>query len=106
MARCCHLVCNAISTVVERFQESKKQAAAFQRFILLKSKSQGAAAKEQPHPYMASSSYRQAQKESVASRAPPAKPKAQKQHSQPKPQRERTDLRNVILSRRASGKRF
>ncbi|ROL55059.1 NLR family CARD domain-containing protein 3 [Anabarilius grahami] len=90
---------------LDEADEESKQAAVFQRFIPLKSKSQRSAAKEQPRPYTPSSSYRQAQKESVASGALPAKPKAQKQHSQPKPQREKTDMRNVILSRQASGKR-
>ncbi|CAM4567192.1 unnamed protein product [Leuciscus chuanchicus] len=41
---------DAVSSVVERFQEAKKQAAAFQKFIPRLKKSHGAAAKGQPQP--------------------------------------------------------
>ncbi|KAL1276542.1 hypothetical protein QQF64_036165, partial [Cirrhinus molitorella] len=60
---------DAVNSVVERFQEARKQAAAFQRF-LPRRQVPGAAEREQPQAY--SSSYRQQQKESVATRTPPS----------------------------------
>lgn len=75
---------DAVSSVVEMFQEAKKQAAAFQRFIPRRHQSHGAAAKGQPQPCTLGSSYRQQQ---------------MKQHFHSKVKQEKTDLR------KASGKR-
>ncbi len=61
---------DAVDTVVDRHQEAGRQAAAFQRFLPRCSLTQGAAGREQLLP-RAGSSYREAQKESVATRAPP-----------------------------------
>ncbi len=60
----------AVGAVVDRHQEAKKQAAAFQQFLPRHSLAQGAAGREQPL-LRAGSSYREAQKESVGARAPP-----------------------------------
>ncbi len=59
---------NAVCAIVDRQQEARKQAAAFHRFLPRRSLAQGAAGQEQPLPH-ASSSYREAQKESVTGRA-------------------------------------
>ncbi len=64
------LFVDAVDSVVDRHQEARRQAAAFQRFFPRRSLAQGAAGREQPRP-CAGSSYREAQKESVAARAPP-----------------------------------
>ncbi len=61
---------DAVNSVVDRFQEASKQAVAFQRFLPRRSRAQGAAGREQPST-STGSSYREAQKESAASRAPP-----------------------------------
>ncbi len=60
---------NAINTVVDRFQEAKQQATAFQLFLPRRSQS-GADRRNQPQP-CTSSSYQEVQKLSVATRAPP-----------------------------------
>ncbi len=59
---------DAVNSVVDRYQDCK-QAAAFQRFLPRRFLAQGAAGQEQPSP-RTSSSYREAQKESIATRAP------------------------------------
>ncbi len=64
------LLGDAINSVVDRFQEASKQAAAFQRFLPRRSVALGAAGREQPQP-CTSSSYREVQRQSVAARAPP-----------------------------------
>ncbi len=61
---------DAVDAVVDRHQEAGRQAVAFQRFLPRHSLTQGAAGREQPLP-RAGSSYREAQKESVAACAPP-----------------------------------
>ncbi|KAI2647899.1 Transposon Ty3-I Gag-Pol polyprotein [Labeo rohita] len=61
---------NAVNAVVDRYQEARKQAAAFQRFLPHRHPARGAAATEQPQP-STSSSYREAQKQSVATCTPP-----------------------------------
>ncbi len=61
---------NAVDYVVDRYQEARKQAAAFHRFLPRRSIVLGAAGREQPQPFT-SSSYREIQKQSVASRALP-----------------------------------
>ncbi|KAL0173005.1 hypothetical protein M9458_033316, partial [Cirrhinus mrigala] len=62
---------DAVNTVVERDREARKQAAAFQRFLPRRTPAQGAAGREQPRPSTSSSSYRETQKQSVATRTPP-----------------------------------
>ncbi len=57
------LFSNAVKSVVERFQESAKQAAAFQKLLPQHAHISGAAEREQP----------QTSKQSVAYRAPPPK---------------------------------
>ncbi|KAL0183550.1 hypothetical protein M9458_019246, partial [Cirrhinus mrigala] len=61
---------DSVNSVVDRYQEARKQAAAFQRFLPLRHPAREAAGREQPRP-STSSSYRDAQKQSVATRAPP-----------------------------------
>lgn len=61
---------DAVSSVVKRFQEAKKQAAAFQRFIPRLHQSHRAATKGQLKPCTSGFSYRH-QQENVAYRAPP-----------------------------------
>ncbi len=61
---------NTVNSVVDRYQEARKQAAAFQRFLPRRPIALGAAGREQPQP-RTSSSYREIQRYSVASRAPP-----------------------------------
>ncbi|ROL53490.1 hypothetical protein DPX16_20029 [Anabarilius grahami] len=67
--------------------------------------SRGAAARDQPHMSVVSSSLLQQQKESVASHAPPQRAWGTRQQSQPKSSKPKTDLRAVIQARKASGKR-
>ncbi len=96
---------DAVDTIVDRHQVAGRQAAAFQRFLPRRSLTQGAAGREQPLP-RAGSSYREAQKESVATRAPPrrrswgGKKGAWSKTSQPKP-----DLRTVLQAKRSSAKK-
>ncbi len=52
---------DAVDSVVDRYQEARKQAAAFQRFLPRRPKSLGAAGREQPQP-CTSSSYREIQR--------------------------------------------
>ncbi|KAL0161017.1 hypothetical protein M9458_044742, partial [Cirrhinus mrigala] len=61
---------NSVNSVVDRYQEARKQAAAFQRFLPLRHPAREAAGREQPRP-STSSSYRDAQKQSVATRTQP-----------------------------------
>ncbi|MGL5643618.1 MAG: hypothetical protein ACRCW3_02480, partial [Metamycoplasmataceae bacterium] len=61
---------DAVSSVTERFQEARKQAAALQRFLPRKPQSSPVVERVQQVPGK-SSSHRAHQKESVASRAPP-----------------------------------
>ncbi|ROL52780.1 hypothetical protein DPX16_21206 [Anabarilius grahami] len=56
-------------------------------------------------PCTSSSSYRQQQKESVASPVFPQRACGPKQHSQLKCQQEKTDLKSVLLAKKASEKR-
>ncbi len=60
---------DAVDSVVDRYQEACKQAAAFQRFLPRRSIAIGASGREQPQP-CTSSSYREIQRQSVGSRAP------------------------------------
>ncbi len=74
---------DAVSFVVKRFQEGKKQAAAFQRFLSRRLQVSGAAGREQ-HQLSSSSSYKVQHKKSVASRVPPQNHQGSGQLSQPK----------------------
>ncbi len=60
---------DAFDSIIDRYQEARKQAAAFQRFLPRRSIVLGAAGWEQPQP-CTSSSYREIQKQSVASHDP------------------------------------
>ncbi|KAI2667130.1 Transposon Ty3-G Gag-Pol polyprotein [Labeo rohita] len=79
---------DSVNSVVDRYQEARKQAAAFQRFLPLRHPAREAAGREQPRP-STSSSYRDAQKQSVATCTPP--------------HRERVVLRSNRRSPRLSG---
>ncbi len=61
---------DAVNSVVERFQESAKQAAAFQKLLPRRIHIPGAAEREQPQTPKSSSSYLAAQKPRVAYRVP------------------------------------
>ncbi|KAL0153385.1 hypothetical protein M9458_051304, partial [Cirrhinus mrigala] len=78
----------AVDSVVSRYQEARKQAAAFQRYL------QG----EQPQ-LSTSSSYRDVQKLSVATRAPPSRDRDSR-HSRVESSKASPDLRVVLQSRR------
>ncbi len=95
----------AVNSVVERFQESAKQAAAFQKLLPRRIHISGAAEREQPQTSKASSSHLATQKQSVAYRVPPQKGWGHGKHTQPQPSKGRTDLRTVINSKKAVGKR-
>ncbi|KAI2646369.1 Transposon Ty3-G Gag-Pol polyprotein [Labeo rohita] len=71
---------DAVNAVVDRYQEARKQAAAFQRFLPRRHPARGAAATEQPRP-STSSSYREAQKQSVATHTPPHRERVVKRSS-------------------------
>ncbi len=66
---------DTVNSVVDRPQEARKQAAAFQRFLPRRSIALGAAGREQPQP-CTSSSYREVQKQSVASLLPRTGPRS------------------------------
>ncbi len=83
----------------------KQQAAAFQKLLPRRIHISGAAELEQPQTYKASSSHRATQKQSVAYHAPPHKDWGHGKHTQPQPSKGRTDLRTVINSKKAAGKR-
>ncbi len=92
---------DAVNSVVDRFQEASKQAAAFQRFLPRRSRAQGAAG-QQPST-STGSSYREAQKESAASRAPPRR--GQKQRYSSGTSKSKPDLRSVLTTRRSQKKK-
>ncbi len=95
---------DAVNLVVGRFQEAKKQAAAFQQFLPRCAQS-GADRQNQPQP-CTSSSYREVQKLNVATRAPSQRERQEGgQHSRSKSSREVTDLRSIIFNKKASAKR-
>ncbi|KAI2647410.1 Transposon Ty3-G Gag-Pol polyprotein [Labeo rohita] len=90
---------DAVDSVVSRYQEARKQAAAFQRYLPHRSLASTAAGHEQLSP-CTSSSYRQVQKLSVATRAPPSRDRDPR-HSRPGSSKARPDLRVVLQSRRS-----
>ncbi|KAI2663175.1 Transposon Ty3-G Gag-Pol polyprotein [Labeo rohita] len=94
---------DAVNAVVDRYQEARKQAAAFQRFLPRRHPARGAAATEQPQP-STSSSYREAQKQSVATRTPPHREQVVKR-SRSRTSQAKPDLRVVLQSKRSSTKR-
>ncbi|KAI2664189.1 Obscurin [Labeo rohita] len=81
----------------DRYQEARKQAAAFQRFLPRRHPAHGAAATEQPRP-STSSSHREAQKQSVATRTPPHRERAAKR-SRSRTSQAKPDLRVVLQSK-------
>ncbi len=83
----------AVNSFVERFQESAKQAAVFQKLLPRRIHISGAAEREQPQTSKASSTQRATQKQSVAYRAPPHKDWGHGKHTQPQPSKGRMDLR-------------
>ncbi len=89
---------DAVKSVVDRYQ-ARKQAAAFQRFLPHRSRTLGAAGREHT-----SSSYREAQKQSVASCAPPQRGQEQR-HSKPGTAKLKTDMRAVLQARKSSAKK-
>jgi len=95
---------DSVNSVIERFQEEKKQAAALQKFLPLRVHVSGAAGRGQPQP-TTSSSHRAQQKQSVASRAPPQQNWQGTRRSQAKSSRGKADLRTVIIARKASSKK-
>ncbi len=95
---------DAVGAVVDRHQDARKQAAAFQRFLPRPSLAQGAAGREQPLP-RTGSLYREAQKESVAARAPPWRGRGGKQGSRSGASKPKSDLRTVLQAKRSSAKR-
>ncbi len=94
---------DAVNSVVDRYQEARKQAAAFQRFLPRRSIALGAAGREQPQP-CTSSSYREVQKQSVASRAPPQRDRGRRR-SKSGASKARPDLRVMLQSGKPSTKR-
>ncbi len=94
---------DAVNSVVDRYQEARKQVAAFQRFLPRRSIALGAAGREQPQP-CTSSSYREVQKQSVASRAPPQQDRGRRR-SKSGASKARPDLRVVLQSGKPSTKR-
>ncbi len=95
----------AVNSVVERFQESAKQAAVFQKLLPRRIHISGAAEREQAQTSKSSSLYRAAQKQSTAYRAPPHKDWGHGKHTQPQSSKCKMDLRMVINSKKAAGKR-
>ncbi len=94
---------DAVNMVIDRFQEAKKQAAAFQRF--LPRHSHGADRRDQPQP-CTSSSYREVQKRSIDTRTPPQKERQEEgRHSRSKSSKEMMGLRTVIFNKKASAKK-
>ncbi len=94
---------DAINSVVDRYQEARKQAAAFQRFLPRHSLALVAAGLEQP-PTRTSSSYREAQTQSVTSRAPPQWDQ-DRQRCRSGASKAKPDLRVMLQSRKSSTKR-
>ncbi len=76
---------DAVDSVVDRYQEALKQVAAFQRFLPCHFIALGAAGREQPQP-CTSSSYREIQRQSVASRAPPQRDRGQQRPKKSRPE--------------------
>ncbi len=96
---------DAVNSVVERFQESAKQAAAFQKLLSRRIHISGAAKREQHQTSKTSSSYRAAQKQSTAYHAPPPRDWGHGKHTQPQSSKGKADLRTVINYKKAAGKR-
>ncbi|KAJ8009614.1 hypothetical protein DPEC_G00090730 [Dallia pectoralis] len=71
----------AIGSVVERFQEERRQAAAFQKFLPRRSRVAGAVGRGQPRP-APSTAHRAQQRVSVATRTPPHDEWARRRRSQ------------------------
>ena len=99
---------DAVHSVTERFQEDKRQTAAFHKFIPLKVRISGAAERGQHQPPSTSAARkrRAQQKKSVAFRAPPQTNwRDEMGRSQARPPRDRADLRTVLVAKKATSKR-
>ncbi|KAI2646866.1 Transposon Ty3-G Gag-Pol polyprotein [Labeo rohita] len=83
---------------------ARKQAAAFQRFLPRRHPAHGAAATEQPRP-STSSSYREAQKQSVATRTPPHRERVVKRSSRRGPRLSGPDSSGPPRAAPSGGKR-
>ncbi|KAI2653808.1 Transposon Ty3-G Gag-Pol polyprotein [Labeo rohita] len=83
---------DAVNSVVDRYQEARKQAAAFQRFLPRRHLAHGVAGREQPRP-STSSSYTETQKQSVATRTPPQRERVVKR-SRSRASQAKPDLRD------------
>ncbi|KAI2646518.1 Transposon Ty3-G Gag-Pol polyprotein [Labeo rohita] len=92
---------DAVNAVVDRYQEARKQAAAFQRFLPRRRPTHEAAELEQPRP-RTSSSHRETQKQSVATRTPPHRGRVRRRSRSGAP-RTKPDLRVVLQSRSPIG---
>ncbi|KAI2666795.1 Transposon Ty3-G Gag-Pol polyprotein [Labeo rohita] len=84
---------DAVNSVIDRYRKTRKQAAAFQRFLHRRVLAIGVAGREQPQP-SASSSHMASQKQSVTSRAPPQRDRDQRR-SKPGTSKPKLDLRVV-----------
>ncbi len=87
---------DAVESVVDRHREARKQTGTFQRFL-------PRCPPPQAHP-RASSSYREAQRQRVATRAPPSRDRGGKRRSAPGPSKPKTYLRAVLQAKKASKK--
>ncbi len=95
--RLCLWVCSA---TLDSHQEAHRDAGAFQWFLPHRPLAQAAARWEQPQP-RASSSYREAQRQSVTTRAPSSRDRDGKWHSGSGPSKLKTDLRAVLQAKKA-----
>ncbi|KAL0152886.1 hypothetical protein M9458_051819 [Cirrhinus mrigala] len=93
---------DTVTSVADRYQQARQQAAAFQRFLPRRYHS-GAAGREQPHP-STSSSYRDTQKQSVASRAPLQRDREAQRRSKSESSKPKINLRAVLQAKKASAK--
>ncbi|KAI2651174.1 enzymatic polyprotein [Labeo rohita] len=94
------LFSDAVNSVVDRYQEARKQVVAFQRFLPRRVLALGAAGLEQPQP-STSSSYRASQKQSVASQAAPQRDRDQRR-SKSGASKPRPDLRVMLKAKKSS----
>ncbi|KAL0173474.1 hypothetical protein M9458_029442, partial [Cirrhinus mrigala] len=85
---------DAVNSVVDRYQEARKQAAAFQRFLPRRTPAHGAAGRKQPRP--------ETQKQSVATRTPPHRERVVKR-SKSRASQAKPDLRVVLHGPDGSG---
>jgi len=94
------LASDSVNSAIDRFQEEKKQAPVFQKFVPLCVHVSGTAGRDQSW-LLTSSSHRVQQKQSVASHAPPQKEWDAVVHSQVKPSKGKIDLWTVLIVKKA-----